>query len=100
MVDGWLCHPLNKLSAAAGEISPQPQSSLLALGAHSPLVSIDSFTSFRLRRQRTALTFSSLPMRPTALVEMTSGISDVPDMLRFRSWRRESYRNIEAEQSV
>ena len=32
-----------ELSAAAGEeneISPQPQSSLLALGAHSPLVSV------------------------------------------------------------
>ena len=39
---------------------PQSQSSLLALGARSPLVSIDSFASLRLWRRPTGATFGSL----------------------------------------
>ena len=41
--------------------SPQPQSSHCSLGAVALLVSVDSFASFRLRRQPTGLTFGSLP---------------------------------------
>ena len=62
------------------EISPQPQSSLLTLGARSPLVSVDSFASFRLRRQRTALTFSSLPTRALCAL----GRNDTLNVLLFR----------------
>ncbi|MBO6093305.1 MAG: hypothetical protein J6P40_06720, partial [Oscillospiraceae bacterium] len=39
---------------------PQSQSSQLALGVRSPLVSIDSFASLRLRRRPTGAKFGSL----------------------------------------
>ncbi len=43
---------------------PQSQSAQDVLGAVALLVSVDSFVSFRLRRQPTGLTFNSLPRAP------------------------------------
>ena len=51
---------------------PQSQSSLLALGARSPLVSIDSFASLRLWRRPTGATFGSLTHGLTGRVSESS----------------------------
>ena len=60
------------VEVAGFSFAPQSQSSLLALGARSPLVSIDSFASLRLWRRPTGATFGSLTHGLTGRVSESS----------------------------